>query len=63
VGVSFNRKSKGAGKSEISQLNHVTWCVHEQVLWFQVAMENSVLMQVDERLEDLVQEALRYLLR
>jgi len=63
VSVRLDRKAESAGKSKISQLNIVTGGVDEQVLWLEIAMENSVLVQVDERLKDLVEEALRLLLR
>lgn len=62
MSVGLDRKSKSAGKSKISQFNIVTGSVDEQVLWLEIAMENSVLVQVDERLKDLVEEALRLLL-
>ena len=59
MGIRLDWKSESASESKISQLDHVTWCVDEQVLWFQVTMENSVLMQVDKSLENLIQETLR----
>ena len=48
----------GAGKSEVSQLDVIAGCVHQQVLGLQIAVEYAVLVQEDEGLQDLVQELL-----
>ena len=47
VGVSLDRKAKCAGQSKISKLNVDSSSIDEQVLRFQVTMEDSVLVQVD----------------
>ena len=58
MSVRLDWKSKGSCETEISELADGTGAVNEQVLWLQVSVENSMLMKVDERLENLVQEAL-----
>lgn len=58
MGVCLNRESEGPGKSEISELNVVSLSVDEQVLRLEITMENSMLVQVDECEQDLVQEEL-----
>jgi len=62
VSISLNGKTESAGESKISKLDVLSSGVNKQVLWLQVTMEDSVLVQVDERLKDLVQEALSLLL-
>ena len=46
MSVSFDRKAKGPGKAEISELYAVSRGIYEKVLGFQVSMENSLLMKV-----------------
>ena len=58
MSVGLNRKTKGASKTEISELNVLSSRVDKQVLWFQITMENSVLVQVNQSLQDLIEEAL-----
>ena len=58
MSVRFNWESKSAGKAKISQLNVLTCGVNKQVLGLQIAMENSVLVEMDEGLEDLIEESL-----
>ena len=61
--VSLNGQAEGACKTEISELDLRAIGRDEEVLRLQISVENSVLVQVDESLEDLVQETLRLLLR
>jgi len=58
VSISLDRQAKSAGKTKISQLDCASGRVDQQVLWFQISVENAMLVQVDECLQDLVQEAL-----
>jgi len=58
VGVGFDRQAKGTGQTEISQLDLSSTGVDQQVLGFQISVENAVLMAVDKRMENLEQEAL-----
>lgn len=44
VRVSLNRKTKSAGKSEVSQFNVLATCVDQQVLRLQISVENAVLV-------------------
>jgi len=54
VRVSFNWEAKSAGKTKISELDVLALSIDQQILWFQISMENPVLVQMDERLQDLV---------
>ena len=58
MGVGLNGESESAGKTEVSELDVLAHRVDEQVLRLQVSVENAVLVQVNERLQDLVEEAL-----
>ena len=62
MSVGFDRKSKGTSKTKVSKFDVLTRRVHQQILRLQITMENSVLMQVDKRLQNLIQEALCLLL-
>ena len=60
--VCLDWETKCAGQTKVCQLNGLSTGVNEQVLWLEVAMEDAMLMEVDEGLEDLVEEALCLLL-
>lgn len=62
VSVSLNRQAERSRQTEVCQLDVEAGGVDEQVLRLEVAVENAVLVQVDERLQNLVQKALRLLL-
>lgn len=63
MGVGLDGESKSAGKTKVSQLDVLAHSVDEKVLGLEVAMEDSVLVEVDEGLENLVEEALGLLAR
>lgn len=58
MSVGLNREAKSAGKSKVSQLNILTTRVDQQILWFQISVEDAVLMQMNQRLQNLVEESL-----
>jgi len=62
VGIRLDGQAKGTRQTEISQLNVSALGIDQQVLWLQIPMENSVLMQVDKSLKNLEQKALGLLL-
>ena len=62
MSVRLNWKTKGSGQTKISKLDVLAICVNQQVLRLQISVENSMLVQIDERLEDLVEEELGLLL-
>ena len=63
VGVRLNWQAERSGQSEVSQLDIHSLRVDEQVLWLQISVEDAVLVQVDQRLQDLIQEELGLLFR
>ena len=62
VSVGLNGKAEGSGKTEVRKFDVLSLGVDEQILGLEVPMEDPVLVQVDERLQNLVQEQLRLLL-
>ena len=58
VSVCLDRESEGSGQAEIGELDCLAVAANEQVLWLQVSVENPVRMQENERLQNLIQEAL-----
>ena len=58
VSVCLDRESEGSGQAEIGELDCLAVAANEQVLWLQVSVENAVRMQENERLQNLIQEAL-----
>lgn len=58
VRVRLDGQPESTRESEVRQLNRLTVGVDQQVLRLQVSMEDSVLVEIDERLQDLVEEAL-----
>lgn len=52
--VRLNGESEGSSQTEVSQFDVLSCRVHQQVLRFQISVEDSVLVQVDQRLQDLV---------
>lgn len=58
MSVRLDWQTEGTSQSKISKLDASTCCVYEQVLRFKIAMENSVLMQVDKGLQNLMEEGL-----
>ena len=62
MSVSLDGQTKGTGQTEISELDHLARSINEQVLWLQIAMENTMLVKVDKCLQNLVEERLGLLL-
>ena len=62
VSVGLNGKAEGSGKTEVRKFDVLSLGVDEQILGLEVPMEDPVLVQVDERLQNLIQEQLRLLL-
>ena len=62
MSVGLDWEAKSAGKTEICKFNDRSGGVDEKVLRLQISVEDAVLMQVNEGLEDLVEEALCLLL-
>ena len=62
MSVGLNGKAEGSGKTEVRKFDVLSLGVDEQILGFEVPMEDPVLVQVDERLQNLIQEQLRLLL-
>ena len=58
MSVRLDRQSESPGQTKISQLDVLPLGVHEQILWLQISVEDAVLVEVDERLQDLIQEEL-----
>ena len=58
VSVRLDRESEGSGQAKIGELDCLAVAANEQVLWLQVSVENAVRMQENERLQNLIQEAL-----
>jgi hypothetical protein len=58
VGIGLNRETKSAGKSEVCQLDVLATGIDQQILGLQISVENAVLVQVNQRLEDLVEKSL-----
>ena len=63
MGVGLNGQAEGPGETKVRKLDVLSLGVDEQILWFEVPVENPMLVQVDERLQDLIQEQLRLFLR
>jgi len=59
VGVGLDGEAEGAGQTKISELDLGACRVDEQILGLQVPVEDSVLMAVDEGVQDLEEEAHR----
>ena len=62
MSVRLDRQSEGPRQPEVSQFDVLARGVDQQILRLQVAVENSVLVQVNQGLQDLVQKALGLLL-
>ena len=60
--VGFDGKAEGTCQTEVSELDHGALGVYQQVLGLEITVENSVLVQVDEGLQDLIEERLGLLL-
>ena len=58
VRIRFDGEAEGTCETKISELDHGALCVYQQVLGLEITVENSVLMQVDECLQDLIEERL-----
>lgn len=58
VRVSFDGEAKSAGKTEISQFDYRAAGIHKEVLGLEITMEDAVLVEVNQRLKDLVEERL-----
>lgn len=58
MGIGLNRETKSAGKSEVRQLDVLATGIDQQILGLQISVENAMLVQVNQRLEDLVEESL-----
>ena len=56
--VSFDGQTKGSCEAEVSQLYDSPSRVNEQVLRLEISVEYSVGVEIDQRLQDLVEEAL-----
>lgn len=61
MSVGLNRKPKGPRKSEVGELANLAVGTNKQILGFEVPVENTVRMQEDERLQDLVEQTLALL--
>lgn len=59
VGVAFDGDAEGAAEPQVCNLEAVLAVVHQQVLWLQIAVHDTVLMAVRYALYQLVHEALR----
>ena len=58
MSIGLERKPKGSGQTEVSEFDDSSSRINEQVLGFQISVENSVCVQIDQRLEDLVEQTL-----
>jgi hypothetical protein len=58
VSVGFDRETESPCKTEVRKFYILAVCVNQQILRFQISMENPVLVQMDKRLKNLVEEAL-----
>lgn len=56
--VDSNGHPKSTGQAKISQFYH-PFVINKQVLWLQIAMQNSTTMTEQNPLQDLIQVALR----
>ena len=59
MGISLNWEAESSGQTEVGKLNSLPVLRNEKVLWLQISVENSVGMEEDERLKNLIEEALR----
>ena len=63
MGVRFDWKAESSSKTEICKLDLRACCVDEQILGLEISVEDAVLMEIDERLQNLVKETLSLLAR
>ena len=57
--VALDGYTEGAAKSQVCNLEAVLAVVHQQVLWLQIPVHDTMLMAVCHALDQLVHEALR----
>ena len=50
MGVGLDGQTEGTGQTKISKLNLGTSGVHEQVLGFQISVEDAMLVAVNQRM-------------
>ena len=62
MGVSFDRKTKGSSKTEVSKLD-ISIVVDQEILRFEISVHDSVSMAVGCTLEDLVGKLFDFLRR
>ena len=53
---SFDRDTKGSGKSKVCKFNVAFFC-DEDVLWFEISVHDSVRMAIINSLDDLINKA------
>jgi len=58
MGVGLDWEAEGSCKTEISELTGSSIVTDQQILRFEISVENSVLMEEDQRLANLIQKAL-----
>jgi len=58
VSVLSNRNAEGASKTEISNLEHVALAIHQQVLGFQIAMNDTPHVALGHTSDQLIHEQL-----
>jgi len=63
MGVSFDWETESSGQAEVGKFDVLAGGVNKQILGLEVPVENSVLVQMDKRLQNLVKESLRLLSR
>ena len=56
--IRLDRQSKRPSQAEVRQLNVLPLRVDEQILRLQISVENSMLMQVNQRLQYLIEKQL-----
>ena len=61
VRVRFDWQTKGSCQTEVRQLDVLSLGVDQQVLWLEIPMENPMLVQINQRLQNLVEKQLRLL--
>ncbi len=63
MGVSFDRQTKGSSETEISQFYFGSSAVNQQILGFEVSVEDPSLVEVADGLDDLIEKRLDLLRR
>ena len=61
VRVRLDRQTKGTCQTEVRQLDVLSLGVDQQVLRLEIPMENPMLVQINQRLQNLVEKQLRLL--